>query len=310
MRGNSLLQERTRIRVFQERAGKLAAENLDINDEDDSKFAVQSPHISCLRPTPRESLLELAATTQTQARRQNGRCEYFAMVNVYDCHSASRSSSWKRSFGELHSTKNQPQRTVKQLLHVTKKLVRDRKEIQGIFVINWQQSFWKRTTLLTDRAVELSTAKTYGFSDSVLCMRRILDSPVSAWKKKNNWFMNLFQCRELDRIDAEPMEFEWKVLPGFTTLQILAEIQNMMTEIQCELELLIGRIIITSMYNDIVCGEKGEKELCIANSKTVAEYATRFAHGHWSFLGLGSEKKGAELILTSRTENGIVSLRT
>ena len=31
--------------------------------------------------------------------------------------------------------------------------------------------------------------------------------------------------------------------------------------------------------------------MCIANSQIVAEYTRRFAHGHWSCLGLGSEKK-------------------
>ena len=45
------------------------------------------------------------------------------------------------------------------------------------------------------------------------------------------------------------------------------------------------------MYNDIVWGEKGNKELCIANSLNVAEYARRFAPGHWSFLGPGSKTK-------------------
>ena len=47
------------------------------------------------------------------------------------------------------------------------------------------------------------------------------------------------------------MKFEWKKFPGFTTLQILAEIQKMMTEIQCEHEQILGRIILMSMYNDI-----------------------------------------------------------
>ena len=61
----------------------------------------------------------------------------------------------------LHSTKNQPQRTVKQLFDVTKKLVRDQKEIQGTSVIDMQQSSWKMTTLLTDRAVRLTTAKAF-----------------------------------------------------------------------------------------------------------------------------------------------------
>ena len=118
--------------------------------------------------------LESATTTQKQAKRQNGRprCEYVDMGNVYDCHSASRCSSWKG---------------------VTKKLVR---------VIDWQQSSWIRTTFLTDLAVQLSTAKTHVFSDSVLCMVRFCENPVSAWKEKIDWFMKSSQCRELDRVDG------------------------------------------------------------------------------------------------------------
>ena len=37
----------------------------------------------------------------------------------------------------------------------------------------------------------------------------------------------------------------------------------MMTEINCGLEQFPGRIIFMSMYDDIVCGEKGNKELCV-----------------------------------------------
>ena len=96
----------------------------------------------------------------------------------------------------LHSIKSQPKRTLKQLVNVTEKLIRAQKEISGIPVINWQQLVWQWTTLLTDKAVQFATAKTYVFSDSVLCMGGI----------------------------------------RFTTLQILAEIQNMMTEVKCEPE--------------------------------------------------------------------------
>ena len=39
--------------------------------------------------------------------------------------------------------------------------------------------------------------------------------------------------QDLDRIDGEPMEFEWKNIPGFT-LGILDEIQQMMTKSKCE----------------------------------------------------------------------------
>ena len=202
------------------------------------------------------------------------------MGNVCDCHSTSRSSSWKRLFWLIYvqpknqpqrtvkqfilettvwliyvQPKNQPQRTVKQLFDVTKEVGHGSE--RNPWNIRDQQSSWKRTTLFTDRAVQLSSAKAQVFSDSVLCMGRIPDTPVSAWKEKIDWFMKSSQCQELDRIDGEPMEFEWKNFTGFTTLQILAGIQNMMTEMQCEPEQFPGRIILMSMYNDIVWGDKG-----------------------------------------------------
>ena len=57
---------------------------------------------------------------------------------------------------------------------------------------------WQRTTLLTDKAVQFAIAKSYVFSDSVLCMGRISENPVKAWKEKIDWFMDSLQCRELD----------------------------------------------------------------------------------------------------------------
>ena len=65
----------------------------------------------------------------------------------------------------------------------------------------------------------------------------------------------------------------------------------MMNDMQCGPEQFPGQTIFMSMYNDIVWREKGNNELCVANSMTVAGYARKFAHGHWSVLGLGSEKK-------------------
>ena len=97
---------------------------------------------------------------------------------------------------------------------------------------------WRETTLLTGRAVQFATAKTYVFSDSVLCLGGISDEPVQAWESKIQWFLETRYLKDLDRIDAEPMEFEWTNFPGFTTLEILAEIQNMMTETKCEPEQL------------------------------------------------------------------------
>ena len=93
---------------------------------------------------------------------------------------------------------------MKQLFDVIRKLVSDQTEIQGISLINWHEKSWEKGTPLNDRVVQLSTAK-------VSCMGRIHDSPESAWKEQIDWFMNSSQCRELDRIDGEPMELAWKV---------------------------------------------------------------------------------------------------
>ena len=72
--------------------------------------------------------------------------------------------------------------------------------------------------------------------------------------------------------------------PRITTLQITAEIQNMLTEIKRESEQFQGRIVFVTLFNDTVSRENGNKELWIANFLNLAEYARSFAHGHWSFL--------------------------
>ena len=140
---------------------------------------------------------------------------------------------------------------------------------------------WRETTLLTDRAVQFPTAKTYVFSDSVLCLGGISDEPVKAWESRINWFLETRYLKDLDRIDGEPMELEWKNFPGFTTWGILDEIQKMMTESKCEPEQFQGRIIFMSMYSDIDWTKRGNKENCIASALRVTEYARRFTQGLW-----------------------------
>ena len=47
-----------------------------------------------------------------------------------------------------------------------------------------------------------------------------------------------------------------------------------------------------SMFNDISCGSKDNEKECESNARLVTLCAKRFGTGQWSFLGLGSEKKG------------------
>ena len=47
-------------------------------------------------------------------------------------------------------------------------------------------------------------------------------------KTGSNGFLETRYLKDLDRIDGEPIEFEWKNFTGFTTLGILDEIHKMM----------------------------------------------------------------------------------
>ena len=85
----------------------------------------------------------------------------------------------------LRFAKNQLLKSVKQLFQVTERLIKDQTEISGLTTIDYEQPTWISTTLLCDKAVEITNAKTYVFYDSVLCLGGISDQPVEAWKKSN-----------------------------------------------------------------------------------------------------------------------------
>ena len=46
-----------------------------------------------------------------------------------------------------------------------------------------------------------------------------------------------------------------------------------------------------SMFNDISCDRKDNKEECLVNARVVKVLAKKFGVGQWSFIGPGSEKK-------------------
>ena len=112
-----------------------------------------------------------------------------------------------------------------------------------------------------------------------------------AWKDKIKWYLETRYPKDVDQIDGEPMDFERKNFPRFTTLGNLDEIQKMMAELRCALEQFIGRNIFMSMYHDMKWRTQGNHENCTANSMNIAAYAKKFPRGCWSFLGPGCEKK-------------------
>ena len=194
-----------------------------------------------------------------------------------------------------HSIKNTEDLTMKQMFDISEKLISEQSdEIYGVKTINWEESSWKYLSLIGDeQVISLSHAKVYVFSDSVLCLGKMNENPQSnmAWEDRLTWFKSSPEYRALDRIDGEPMEFEWNIFPGFTTLQLSHKVQELLLRLSVTPEKFTGRIIFMSMFNDISWGSKDNKKECESNAQLVSLFAKRFGAGQWSFLGPGSEKK-------------------
>ena len=202
----------------------------------------------------------------------------------------------------LHSIKNQPKRTLKHLLKVTEKLIKDQ---TGIPVIKWQQPMWQGTALLIDKAVLFATAKTCVFSDSVLWMWGNSSDSVKAWKGEDYL---VYEFMWIQRIWSNPTESRWsssgKISQNSLPLQILAEIQKKMTEMKCE-----TWAIPMSMYNDIVWWEKKETEKFVL--RIISWLLIMLENSRKDicrFLGLDQKTSGTELTHTNRMESGIMSL--
>ena len=120
--------------------------------------------------------------------------------------------------------------------------------------ISWEDSPWKQLSLVNDEEVlSLSHAKVCVFSDSVLCLGKVNQNPTSntVWEQQLGWFKDSPRYRTLDTIDGEPMEFEWNIFTGFTTLQLVDEVRKFMNKMS-DPDQFQGRIIFMSMFNDII----------------------------------------------------------
>ena len=165
-------------------------------------------------------------------------------------------------------------------------------DINGLDKILYGKNSWTRLSLIGDETViNLQRTKVYVFSDSVLCLGKVLQHPDSneAWKNRVGGVRSEKSYRDYDAINGESTEFEWNIFPGFTTLQLCDKINDLLSDLGQTPETSTGRILFMSMFND--CDRKGNKDECLAHSETVKVLARRFGIGQWSFTGPGSEKK-------------------
>ena len=200
-----------------------------------------------------------------------------------------------KNFSTIQSVvKNHEDLTLKQMFDVTAQLVNNQEEINGLDKILYGKNSWTRLSLIdVETVINLQSTKVYVFSDSVLCLGKVLQHPESneTWKNRVAGIRSVKSYRDNDAITGESSELEWNIFPGFTTLQLCDKINDLLSNLGQTPENFTGRILFMSMFNDISCDRNDNIDECLANARVVKVLARKFGAGQWSFIGPGSEKK-------------------
>ena len=110
-----------------------------------------------------------------------------------------------KNFSTIQSVvKNHESLTFKQMFDVTAQLVNNQEEINCLDKILWGKNSWTRLSLIDDAIViNLQRTKVNVFSDSVLCLGKVLQHPESneAWKNRVAGIRSEKSYRDFDAIN-------------------------------------------------------------------------------------------------------------
>ena len=100
-----------------------------------------------------------------------------------------------------------------------------------------------------------------------LCVGQMKDTPgaTERWKGQVEDLKKYSSYPDAVGLYGEPIEFEWKMFPGFSSLSLLREIQHDLVTKNIMPEDFKDRIIFMSTFNDIEWKKNDEK--CISNAK-------------------------------------------
>ena len=128
----------------------------------------------------------------------------------------------------------------------------------------------------------------------MLCLGKVLQHPESneAWKNRVAGIRSEKSYKDYDAINGESTEFEWNIFPGFTKLQLCDKINDLLSNLGQTPATFTGRVLFMSMFNDISCDRKDNKDECLRNAESVKVFARRFGIGQWSLLDQVLKRSG------------------
>ena len=129
-----------------------------------------------------------------------------------------------------HSFKKTKDCSMKQMFDMSAKLVSDQDEIYGVKAINWLGKI-----ILGSICLELAMKKSAVVSAQkitffqILCIVALVRYTRTP-KRDKDWSgsKHLRSTENWDRIDGEPILFEWIICQGFDTLQLNEEVKSLL----------------------------------------------------------------------------------
>ena len=143
-----------------------------------------------------------------------------------------------------------------------------REEISGLDEFCIRKILGQLSSINDPVIINLHSTEVYVFSDSVLCLGKVLQHPEcnEAWKNRVAGVRSERSYRDYEDVSGESTEFEWKNFPGFTSLQLCDRINNLLSSLGQSPETFTVRILFMSMFNDISCDKYDNKDECLQNA--------------------------------------------
>ena len=122
---------------------------------------------------------------------------------------------------------NEENLTLKQMFDITAQTIHNEEEIYCLDKVVYQRNTWTQLSLI----FHLRSTKFYVFSDSVVCLGKVLQHPEcnEAWKKRVAGVRAERNYSDFEDVKGESTEFEWNIFPGFTSLQLCDRISNLLS---------------------------------------------------------------------------------
>ena len=194
-----------------------------------------------------------------------------------------------KNFSCIQNFINSRDLTLKRMFDITGKLVVDQEEINNLDNIHWMKNSWRQQSLIGMKQLSIFSAQN-SFSSQILCCALEGSINIRNPTKLGRTELQGSCPRKATEIMMVSMEGRLNSSgtssqDSFTTLRLCGKVNDLLSDLGGASE------TFTTMFNDISCDRKGNKEECLASAGVVKVLARRFGIGQWSFIGPSSEKK-------------------